>query len=134
VKQRGRKSPNDPVVIPIGHGRKRLEPPPDLTAAEASLFREVVASCSIDHFVQSDVAIVISYVQATLFVRRAAKALASDAGLVATWERAIRTQTLLARACRLTPQSRSDPKTVARRQAAHRQPSAYDLMADDDAG
>jgi hypothetical protein len=126
MKQRGRPSANA-NVIPIDRGLKRLEPPADLSTAESELFRQTVAASAADHFVLSDLPLLISFVQATLFVRRAARGLASDAGLIVTWERAVKTQAMLATRLRLSPQSRADPKAVTRRQAAHR-PSAYDLM------
>jgi hypothetical protein len=50
------------------------------------------------------------YVQALLLSRR----LGRDVGRLADWERATRAAAMLARSLRLTPQARTDPKTVGR--------------------
>jgi hypothetical protein len=77
--------------------------------------------------VQSDLPLLVSYVQATLLARRAATALAKDISMIAIWEKATRMQATLATRLRLAPQARSDPKTIARGSANHN-PSAYDSM------
>ena len=128
--KRGRHSSN---VIPISSGRRRIEPPSDLTPIEARTFREVVANCPSSQFVESDIPLLVSFCQATLLSRKAAKALASDPGALIVWDRAVKVQAMLAMRLRLAPSSRSDPKVLARRVAAHR-PSAYDTMDLDDAG
>jgi len=133
MNKRGRPSIGDLTVVPIERGRQRLEPPADLSATEASLFRSIVANCSPDHFVPSDVPLLVSYIQSTLLSRRAAKALATDAAALNVWDRATRMQATLATRLRLAPQARSDPKAVTRKLAAHR-PSYYDTVATDDAG
>jgi hypothetical protein len=51
----------------------------------------------------------VSYVQATLMARQTVR----DPEQVATWDKAVRLQAMLATRLRLTPQSRSDPKTTA---------------------
>ena len=52
----------------------------------------------------------VSYVQATLLSRVTAR----DPKMIAVWEKATRMQATLATRLRLAPQSRTDPKTLAR--------------------
>jgi hypothetical protein len=125
--KRGRRSGADLAVKPVHSGSRRVEPPSDLSATEAALFRKLIADCAPDHFVPSDRPLLVSYVQATLLARRAAKSMTTDASFAAAFERAAKIQAMLATRLRLAPQSRADPKTVARRQSEHK-PSAYDLM------
>ena len=91
------------------------------------MFRHIVGVCAPDHFVESDVPLLISFVQATLLRRRAATKLQGDAGWVGVWEKATRMQATLCTRLRLAPQARTDPKTITRKLSGH-QPSAYDLM------
>ena len=126
--KRGRQSSAALSVIPIERGRQRLQPPQDLSATEAALFRSIVTQCAPDHFAESDAPLLTSFVQSTILSRKAAKALTSgDASALPVWDRATRMQATLATRLRLAPQSRADPKTVARRLAGHR-PSVYDEM------
>ena len=130
--KRGRKSIAEITMSPVANAKAmRLAPPSDLGRDEAALFRQLVASCPAEHFVASDMPLVVSFVQATVLSRRAAKALSKDASYVTVWEKATRMQATLATRLRLAPQSRIDSKTVGRRATAHR-PSAYDLMGNDD--
>jgi phage terminase small subunit len=124
----GRKSSAAMSVVPISNaGVKRLEPPAYLGREEAELFRFLVASTSLDHFVASDIPLLVSYCQATLVSRRAAASLAETSDMIVVWERATRMQATLATRLRLAPQSRLDPKTVGRRAASYK-PSAYDVV------
>jgi hypothetical protein len=61
--KRGRQSAD----ISIGSGHHRLVPPLDLNPAEANLFRELVASCAPEHFVHSDMPLLVSFVQAPFY-------------------------------------------------------------------
>lgn len=108
--QRGRKSAASFELPHLAGAELRLSTPPDLTAEEAELFDELVAATSAKHFRVSDVPLLISFVQATL----AARAVARDPAQTKAWEGAVRVQAMLANRLRLSPQSRSDPKTVAR--------------------
>ncbi|MGB9394444.1 MAG: hypothetical protein WCB32_06625 [Pseudolabrys sp.] len=74
------------------------------------LFTELVAACDARHFVESDLPLLVSYVQATLLSRSTAR----DPDKIAIWEKATRMQATLATRLRLAPQSRTDPKTIAR--------------------
>jgi hypothetical protein len=60
--------------------------------------------------------LLVSYVQATLLSRQAIKNAGKDTVALATWEKATRMQATLATRLRLAPQSRMDPKTLARQQ------------------
>jgi hypothetical protein len=129
--KRGRQSAAELSINPTGSAHQRLAPPVDLTATEAKLFRELVACCVPNHFVRSDLPLLVSYVQATLLSRRAASALAKNAAMISVWEKATRMQATLATRLRLAPQARTDPKTIARRLAGH-SPSAYEFWRNPD--
>jgi len=121
-----RKSSAALSIIPITSARKRISPPTDLSRPEADLFRAIAAQCAPDHFTESDGPLLVSYCQATLLSRRAAKELAAgNSKALLIWDRATRMQSTLSTRLRLAPQSRSDPKTVSRKLANHR-PSAYE--------
>jgi hypothetical protein len=64
--------------------------------------------------------LLVTFVQATLLSRQAVIKAASDPAMLALWEKASRMQATLATRLRLAPQSRVDPKTLARQQ-----PSAW---------
>jgi hypothetical protein len=70
-----------------------------------------------------------AYCQATLLAQGAIKKVARDPRAVATWEKAVRCQTSLARALRLSPQARTDPRTLGRKP---RQSSVLDLLKVED--
>jgi hypothetical protein len=84
----------------------RLQPPPHLNDDERSLFDELVGACDPRHFVESDLPLLASYVQATLIARDAARAPSK----IVLWEKAVRMQATLATRLRLSPQSRIDRK------------------------
>jgi hypothetical protein len=104
-----------------------LQPSHDLTAAEAALFKELVASCSSEHFVASDRPLLTAYVQCVLASRHWAKASRRDPKLIVVWERTVRMLAVLASRLRLSPSSRTRPENTARAQQKHK-PSVYDLM------
>jgi len=110
--KRGRPSAAALSVVPIHANMTHVSPPPNLTAAEARLFRELVASCHPQHFVASDVHLLVSYVQATLASRHWAKLAAKDPKLILQWDRATRMQCQLASRLRLSPHSRANGKSV----------------------
>jgi hypothetical protein len=113
MRQRGRRSAAAMLIKPQINGTpSRLTPPPSLTNGERSAFIELVACCAPDHFRESDTPLLISYVQATAMARKIVHAPTK----VAQWERAVRVQAMLATRLRLSPQSRTAPKTVARQQ------------------
>jgi hypothetical protein len=112
--QRGRKTSANLVALNLNGDRPRLVPPPHLTKAERDIFIEVVASSPSKQFVQTDVLLLASLCQATVLARSTARKAGRDSRALATWEKATRTQTMLARALRLTPQARVDPKVIGR--------------------
>ena len=116
MKQRGRKSAASSVGLSIDGPLPRLDPPEDLSDPERSVFVEVTNACSPRHFAASDLPLVVSFAQTTVIARSAGASAASDPQALAVWEKAVRLQAMLATRLRLSPQSRLDPKTVARRQ------------------
>jgi hypothetical protein len=76
------------------------------------MFVELIAACGPRHFVESDLPLLVSFIQATAMSRGAAH----DPKQVAVWAQATKIQALLATRLRLAPQSRADPKTLARQQ------------------
>jgi hypothetical protein len=127
----GRPSVDDLNVVPLYPAGSRVQTPDDLTASEAGLFKHLVHSCAPEHFVSSDVPLLVSFVQATLASRNAAKAMKKNPKLAAVWEKTVRMQATLATRLRLAPQARIDPATLTRRREKT-PPSVYDLMRDDD--
>jgi hypothetical protein len=116
MRHRGRKSADELATPSVNGEPARLDPPRNLTEDEQSLFVQIIQACSPRHFVVSDLPLLVSYVQATLLSRQAIKNAAKDMGALATWEKATRMQATLATRLRLAPQSRVDPKTLARQQ------------------
>jgi hypothetical protein len=105
------------LASPVIHAeRPRLEPPSHLGKDEQALFAEIVTSCAPDHFVPSDLPLLISYVQSTLLSRRAIQNAFEDGDSLTIWEKSTRMQAMLATRLRLAPQARTDPKTIARHQ------------------
>ena len=127
MKQRGRQSAAALSVPKLAQGAARLKPPADLTREEQELFRHMVGVCAPEHFHESDVPLIVNYVQATLLCRRAAEKLREDASWINIWDKAGRMQATLATRLRLAPQARTDPKTIGRKQGGPL-PSAYQLM------
>jgi phage terminase small subunit len=128
-----------PRVPPRVDGRPgRLAAPTWLAAAEAEVFRSIVAAVDPKHFTPSDMVLLTTYAESIVLARRAAQEL--RAGLVVNgktnpWllarEKAVREMVALSARLRLSPQSRSggDPKTVARRaHGAGASASPYDLF------
>jgi hypothetical protein len=110
MRQRGRKSAANLVTLRVDGAPPRPHPPAYLQDDERMLFTELVAACDARHFVESDLPLLVSYVQATLLSRSTAR----DPDKIAIWEKATRMQATLATRLRLAPQSRTDPKTIAR--------------------
>ncbi len=113
--QRGKKSAASLSVVSPVTALPRLKPPEGLTESEAKLFRDLVAKAAPDHFVETDVPLIVAYAQAILLARWAFKAMGEQDIAFQTWQQAARTMAALATKLRLCPHSRSDPKTVGRR-------------------
>jgi phage terminase small subunit len=123
MKQRGRKS-EAALSLPRVDGQPhRLEPPASLSASERKIFVDVVASCDRRHFRPSDLPLLCRYVEAAALAEQAAQELRQGAildGRPSPWitvqEKAVRAMVALSMRLRLSPQSRSDAKTVGRQQ------------------
>ena len=87
------------------------------------LFVELINACSPQHFVQSDLPLLVSFVQSTLLTRDTAR----DPSKVAIWEKAVRVQATLATRLRLAPQARTEPKTIARHAAQRVGPAPWEV-------
>ena len=111
MRQRGRKSA-DLAILDVYGSPPPLEPPVDLQEDERTLFTELIDATDTRHFRPTDLPLLVSFVQATLLARSTAH----NPGKVATWEKAVRVQAALATRLRLSPQSRTDPKTIGRQQ------------------
>jgi hypothetical protein len=112
MRQRGRKSA-DLAVLNVDGSPPKLEPPPNLSDDERTLFTELIDATDTRHFRPTDLPLLVSYIQASLLARSTAH----SPSKVATWEKAVRVQAALASRLRLSPQSRTDPKTIGRQQA-----------------
>jgi hypothetical protein len=115
MKQHGRKSAEAVAAPSFEWQPPRLDPPEELSDAERSVFVEVTNACNPRHFAASDLPLLVSFAQTTVIARSAGANAASDPQALAVWEKAVRLQAMLATRLRLSPQSRLDPKTVARR-------------------
>lgn len=120
MKQRGRVSEAALNVVPLT--KNRIEPPADLNKDEQNAFRALVATVAPEHFTNTDIPLVVAYVQATIHSRRASIAIEDDfcRDTLALWDRSTKMMATLATRLRLAPQSRYDAKTAHRRAA--RQP------------
>jgi hypothetical protein len=112
--QRGRKTAGK--IGAVGINPPPLTPPTFLTTDEQALFTEIVDACDVRHFRVQDLPMLSSYVQACFLARTTAKCAADDPEMVTIWVTAVRAQLTLATKLRLTPQTRSDPKTLARKE------------------
>ena len=81
-----RKSAASFDVVAVNGKPNRLAPPPHLSKAERALFLETVGAVDPRHFVEGDLPLLCSYVQATLIARKASR----DASKIALWEKAVR--------------------------------------------
>jgi hypothetical protein len=114
MRQRGRKTADHLAVLASNGDPPRLQPPEHLDGRERRLFVELTEACSPRQFAPSDLPLLTSYVQAILLSRSAVKKAATNAAALTQWEKATRLAAMLATRLRLSPQSRLDPKTVAR--------------------
>jgi hypothetical protein len=58
-------------ALVLGPVTDRLQPPPELAATEAAIFRATVASVAPGHFAPEDVALLSAYARAAVLERRA---------------------------------------------------------------
>jgi hypothetical protein len=126
MRQRGRKTTDHLAALSVNGDPPRLQPPAHLNDHERALFVELIEACSPRHFVASDLPLLASYVQAILLSRSAVKDAAEDPAMLVLWEKATRMQATLATRLRLSPQSRTDPKTIGGMQQASGPPNPWD--------
>ena len=117
MKQRGRKS-HHLLAIQVDGMPPRLTAPEGLSKAERKLFDFLIGASPPHHFADTDQPLLLSYIQ-TCVMARAAKSPAK----LAIFERLVRLQAMLATKLRLSPQTRLDPRTLARA-AANFDPNA----------
>ncbi|MBR1276104.1 hypothetical protein [Bradyrhizobium sp. AUGA SZCCT0283] len=99
------------VALNVTGDPKRLTPPSYLSKPERELFADLVGSCDPRHFVESDVPLLNSFIQATLVAR------SGPGKNIEGWQMAVKIQAMLATRLRLAPQARTDPQKVARQAA-----------------
>ena len=121
-----RRSLASKMFVAVDGSPPRLTAPAGLKSAERNLFEELVNAVAARHFQPADTSLIVSYVQATLL----AHSTAGNPDQVAVWEKAARLQMALATKLRLTPQSRTDPKTQGRMQPNG--PKPWEIGQDDD--
>jgi phage terminase small subunit len=127
-------------VIAIGPGR--LDPPPDIAAEAAKVWRHIVGAAPVGHFKPEDCDLLAAYCSAVAVERRIAGKMAkakAPARLIVEHARIVRSVVLLAMRLRLGPRARHPTKTRPSGSGAAQMPSAYDSMtlppataADDD--
>jgi phage terminase small subunit len=119
---RGRKSAAELSVIAVDGKPPRLEPPVSLSEAERTIFTALVAACDTRHFQASDLPLLVRYCEACALGDLAATELRRDGAVVkgkaSPWvviqEKSVRAMVALSMRLRLSPQSRTDPKTIGR--------------------
>lgn len=119
MRQRGRKSSASLSVVAVDGAPPPLQPPPSLSESERVAFAELVASCDRRHFRASDMPLISVYVRAICLEERAARELNADptsTRWLAIWEKAGRQVIAAAMRLRLSPQSRTAPRVIARQQ------------------
>ncbi len=133
MKQRGRMSAA--AIIGVYGEQARPSPPAGLSDPEREMFAAIIAGCEADHFRQTDLPLLSRYCEAAILAERAALELRNGAvvdGKPSPWivvqEKSVRAMVSLSMRLRLSPQSRLDPKTLARQQR-HPGPQPWDREA-----
>ena len=114
-------------VVPIDQVVPRIEPPSHLSADEKRLFETIVSQSAPTHFQKGDAQLLAVFVQSVYLTSLAYESALQSPKMLADWEKAARTMISLARQLRLSPISRSDPKTLARAYAGQSYASYPDL-------
>ena len=127
--KRGRKSSSELSTVVIDAGRcMSSPPPPELTDAQATVWRDVVGSLPGDWFTRAAHPILVAFCRHACRARLLEMQIAQfepewtrvDGGLerldrlLAVAERETRAMTACARALRLTPQAQMHPRTAGR--------------------
>ena len=116
----------------------RLQPPPELGAIEAEVFRATVAAAPLGHFAAEDLPLLCAYCRAIVLERRAAEELAAGAvvgSAVSPWlavhGQMVRALAQLSVRLRIGPKSRAPSNTRRSAGSGKRTPSAYDALFGD---
>ena len=133
--KRGRTSAAELSVIGVDGQSARPSPPATLSVQERELFSSIVGGCDVEHFRQTDLPLLSRYCEAAVLAEQAALELRNGAvvnGKSSPWiviqEKCVRAMVSLSMRLRLSPQSRIDPKTLAR-QLPHSGPQPWDRKA-----
>jgi phage terminase small subunit len=135
MRQRGRKSAEALSAIAVDGQSPLPAPPASLSEPEREMFATIVAGCDAGHFRQTDLPLLSRYCEAAVLAEQAALELRNGAvvdGKPSPWiviqEKCVRAMVSLSMRLRLSPQSRLDPKTLAR-QLPHSGPHPWDREA-----
>ena len=101
-------------MIPLNRASSRLQPPSGLGDAEREVFIQTVAACDAGHFLDSDLPLLLRYVEASALAAEAAHRLQLEGpvqfGKPSAWlivaEKAVRSMLGLSARLRLGPQYR----------------------------
>jgi phage terminase small subunit len=112
--QPGRKSAAALATRPASQRASRLRPPVSLAETEASLFKQIIADCTFDHFQPSDLPLLTRYCESSILAERAAAELRASpviGGKPSPWlyvrEKSVRDLVALSMRLRLSPQARA---------------------------
>src|SRR4029079_15810857 len=100
MEQRGRRSAAALATPNVDGMTPKLTAPSSLSDEERILFDQITGACDARHFVESDLPLLVSFVQATLMARNSANA----PSRILLWQKAVRMQAILATRLRLSPQ------------------------------
>jgi hypothetical protein len=114
----------------------RLAPPPELSEAEARVFRQTVATVAPGYFAAEDLVLLCAYARTAVLERQAAEQLAATmaaggktGSLAAVHTQVARTLMNLAIRLRIGPRARAPGDNSRRRSAQPGSPSFYETMA-----
>jgi phage terminase small subunit len=114
VSKRGRQSTAELSIVPIDGRRKPIDPPPELSAIEAAIFRELVGACDPTHFRVSDRPLLSALCTAIHLSRFYAGEIGEDPTAFKSYTEATKLVISLSTKLRLTPSSRITPRTAGR--------------------
>src|SRR5262245_22071250 len=110
-----RKSRTELALIPhLRDHHRRISPPAGMSPEETVLFKEIVEASPAMHFAQSDAPLLKTYCQSIIVAGLAFQSALESPDRLSDWEKACPVMAMLARQLRLTPQARTDPKSLTR--------------------